>query len=210
MSRQNLLETAFSEFPSKIGSIGLRRLSAGSFTLLGRLDNPMIAGKGKPSDAASAGVTQMEMFDAVVVYAWVHSAPLESVAAVETNDDLPAKEIRALAFEISISDAFEFLASYERCALRMAANLAEVDSEDDDGKLGKPQGNLPAGLHRSFIPAGPVEIPFVSSTSFGSCPSSEPSPISMLPTLPAEHDAVGEYLTSETFMIPEAPTTPQS
>jgi hypothetical protein len=204
LSRDALLELAFSDIPSKISTITLRRLSAGSFTLLGRLGNPMIVGK-KDRAAVPAEDSQTAMFDAAIQYIWVHSADIETVLAVETVEDIPVKEIRALAFEISIGEAFAFLARYQESALRASASLAEVEPEEDDQSPGKLPEVLPVGSPPSSTPAEPAEIPHESATSSGSCPSSEPSPTSTLQTSPTEPAADGPSLTLLPDLAGEAP-----
>ncbi|MES2923684.1 MAG: hypothetical protein V4819_19170 [Verrucomicrobiota bacterium] len=193
-SRDALLEQAFSDLPSKIGSFTLRRLSAGSFTLLGRLENPMIVGKQSPA-AESAQMSQVEMFAAVIHYTWVHAADLDAVLAVNKIEDIPEAELRKMAFGIGIGEAMSFLMSYQDCAVRMSASLTEVDPEEGED-LGKLRVSLPAGSPVSFTPAAPAEILSGSDTFSGSCPSSEPSHTSMPPTSPTEQDASGACLTS--------------
>lgn len=192
VSRQHLLETCFSEIPQKVGNIALRKLSPGSFTLLGRLGSPMMAAGGEK-------VTMDDMFNAVVLYLWVHSADLETVIAIETGEDLPQTEIRKLGFEVDFGNALGFLEIYKRCSARMAAALAEVeDEEDEEEEPGKPGGlaQNPVGSPHLFTPSEAAPIPSKSDTSSGSCPSSEPSPISTPPMPPAALEAGG-------FMMPD-------
>lgn len=203
-TREALLEQAFSDLPSKIGSVTLRPLSAGSFTLLGRLGNPMIVGKSAPAAAAAEENSQVAMFDAVIQYAWIHGAELEAVMAVNKLEDIAAAELRKMSFGIGVGEAFAFLMSYQACALRMSASLTEVEQEESED-TGKPLESPPAGSPPSFTPAEPAEIPFGSDTSSGSCPSSEPLPTSTPPTSPTEPDANGASLT----LLPDlSETTP--
>lgn len=192
-SRETLLELAFSDIPSSIGELKLRPLSAGSFTLLGRLGNPMMVGSQAPIDAAQD--SQTAMFAAAIQYLWVHSADLEKVLAVETAADIPATELKALGYQISIGQALGFLDRYQASALRMTASLAEIDPEDDEqGQPGKPE-SLPAGWPVSSTPAEAAEIPSASATSFGPCPSSEPARIFTPPTSQTAPVAGGPSLT---------------
>lgn len=204
LSRNALLELAFSDIPSQVAGLTLRRLSAGSFTLLGRLGNPMIIGK-KNSAEAPAEDSQTAMFEAAIQYIWIHSADIEKVLAVETVEDIPVQEIRALAFQISIGEAFAFLARYQESALRASASLAEIEPEDDDQSPGKLPVPPPVGSPASSTPAEPAEIPHESATSCGSCPSSEPSPTSTPQTSPTEPAADGPSLTLLPDLAGEAP-----
>jgi hypothetical protein len=203
MNRQQLLETAFSDIPSTIGATPLRQLSAGSFTLLGRLGNPMMVGNpnGETPD-------QSEMFEAVLQYVWVHSAPVEQVVRIRTAADLPTEEIAALGLSIPIGLALAFIASYQQCAERMQATLAET-IEEENNKPGKPQETPLAGLPPSSTLSEPQVIPFVSATSSGKCPSSEPSPTSTPQTSPMELAADGfATLPTLSSLTPEEETSP--
>lgn len=192
--RQILLEMAFSDIPSKVGKYDLRPLSAGSFTLLGRMGNPMMVGKESPEKALTAAESQTQMFDAAVQYIWVHSAPLEEVTAVENAEQIPAGALKEIEFSLPLGQAFAFLNRYQESALRMTASLAEVEPEDDHGKPGKPETRR-AGLPASSTPAEPAEILPGSDTYSGSCPSSEPSPTFTPPMSPMEQPADGPSLT---------------
>lgn len=186
-TRENLLQLAFTNAPNTVGAYTLRPLSAGSFTLLGRLGNPMIVGL-KAND--SSGSAETAMFDAIIQYIWIHVAPIEAVICIETSDQIPLLEIRKLGFEISIGEAFDFLSRYQESANGMLASLAEVEDQDEEGKLRKAQP-LPAGSPLSSLPAVEPETPPANITSFGSCPSPEPSPTSTPPTSQEEIDASG-------------------
>lgn len=205
-SREQLLELAFSDIPSQIGSITLRPLSAGSFTLLGRLGNPMMVGSQAPLEAAQ-GDSQTAMFAAVIQYVWVHSADIEQVITVETPEDIPAAALKHLGFQLSIGQALAFLERYQASALRMTASLAETEPEDDETP-GKPQESPLAGSPASSTPAEPAETPFASATSSGSCPSREHSPTSTPPTSPTEPAADGPSLTLLPDFTPPPPTPP--
>lgn len=184
VSRQHLLETCFSEIPQKIGSTELRKLSPASFALLGRLGSPMMTG--------GAGLTLESMFEAVVLYLWIHSADLDLVCAIESTDDLPHAEIRKFGFGVDFGNALGFLETYKRCSARMAAALAEVEEDEDEepGKHANPEPSR-AGSPLSFTPSEDAPIPGGSATFYGSCPSNEPLPISTPPTPPTEHAAAG-------------------
>lgn len=192
-SREALLELAFSDIPSQIGSLALRPLSAGSFTLLGRLGNPMMVGKQAPVEAVQED-SQTAMFAAVIQYVWVHSADIEEVIAVETPSDIPAAALKHLGFQLSIGQALAFLERYQASALRMTASLAETEQEEDETP-GKPPELAPVGSPASSTPAEPAETPCASATSSGSCQLSEPSPTSTPPTVPTEPAADGPSLT---------------
>lgn len=209
MNRQHLLETAFSDIPSKVGDITLRPLSASSFTLLSRLGNPMMVGNKKPAAALEKSGEQGEMFAAVIQYLWVHSAPLETIVEIERIDQIPEREIKMLGYGVTMGEALKFIAAYQESALRMTASLAEVEPEEDTGKPGKLPETRHAGSHRSFSPAEQPETPSGSDTSSGSCPSSEHSPTSTPPTSPAEPAAAGLVILPD--LTPETPEeTPRS
>jgi len=203
--RQTLLEQAFCDIPSKVAKYELRPLSAGSFTLLGRIGNIMMVGRDNPGEAISKADTQAAMFEAAAEYIWVHSAPIEDVTAIETADQIPLAELKIIAFSIPLGAAFAFLNRYQECSLRLAAALAETEPEDDDGKPGKPLETLPVGSPASSTPAEPAETQQESVTSSGICPSSEPSPTSTLPMLPTEPAVDGPCLTC----LPDLPATPE-
>lgn len=197
-NRQILLESCFAEIPQKVGTHTLRPLSAASFSLLGRLGSPMMS--------ASPNVDMIGLFEAVVLYIWIHAADLDQVAAIETTDDLPHPEIKRMGFQIEFGEALGFLEIYKRCSARMTAALAEVeDDEDTPGKRGTPPA--PVGSPRSFTPLAAVPTPLASATSSGSCPSSEPSPISMPPMSQMEPAASGLVPLPE--LTPRDSTMPQ-
>lgn len=185
LSRQHLLETCFSEIPQKVGTLDLRKLSAASFALLGRLGSPMMKG--------GHGLTMDDMFDAVVLYLWIHSADLDAVVAIETAENLPELEIRKFGFSVDFGDALGFLEIYKRCSARMAAALAEVE-EDEEEEPGKPGNQVqnPVGLHHLCLPSEVLETPTRSDTSSGSCPSKEPSPI-FTPPMPQTEPAADGF-----------------
>lgn len=195
--RDHLLINAFADIPSEIAGIPMRPLSAGSFSLLGLLGNPMVVGKTAVDANPSAN------FEAVVQYAWVHSADLAKVCAITKPEQLPDIEIRELAFQITIGQAFAFLQAYQQCALRLTASLAEVETEEDEvGKPGKPlHERPPVGLQLLSMHAAEQEIPAGSAISSGSCPSNGPSAISTLPTTPTEPIASGPAM-----ILPDLPT----
>lgn len=197
-TRESILETCFCDLPQKLGKLELRPLSAGSFTLLGRLRNPMMGGSME---------TQEQMFDAVMQYAWIHSAPIEAVLAIQTAEDIPEMEIRKLAFGIEIGQALGFLQTYTRSAIRMSASLAEIDPEEDDtpGKPVAPEP-APAGSLPSSMPSADVPILRGSDTSFGSSPSSEPSPTSTPQTSQTEPAAAGLVILPEWTPVNPPPT----
>lgn len=203
VTRETLLETAFCDIPVSIGDRSLRPLTAGSFTLLGRLKNPMMVGSPEGEE-----LDQTAMFEAVIQYVWVHATDISQVIAVQTADDIPAADIRSLGFQITLGQALAFLSSYRLCAARMAASLAEVDEDDGDapGKSAAP-GPSPVGSPLSLLPSGPPETPPGSATSSGPCPSSEPSLTSMPPMSPMEPAANGLVLPQLTAPDP-APTPP--
>lgn len=210
LSRDSLLELAFSDIPSQVGTYELRPLSAGSFTLLGRLGNPMMVGKQAPTEALEKSDSQTEMFAAAIQYIWVHSAPLEQVIAIETADQIPAGALKVIEFAIPLGQAFAFLNRYQESALRMTASLAEVEPDEEVGKPVSPPVTPPAGSPPSFTPAEPAEIPSASAISSGSCPSSEPSPTSTPQTSPMEPPADGPSMTLLPDLTPIAAEIPQS
>jgi hypothetical protein len=202
-SRDALLEQAFSEIPLQIASYQLRPLSAGSFTLLARLGNPMIGGKSNPAVALP---DRAEMFESVIQYIWVHSADLDAVMKITEPQQIPEAELQKIGFTLSIGQAMEFLMTFADSALRMSAGLTEVEPEESD-ELGKPPESLPVGSPASFTPAVPAETPSGSDTSSGSCPSSELFPTSTPPMSPTEPAADGACL----ILLPDlSGTTPQS
>lgn len=184
MSRENLLSASWSENPVTVCGITLRPLSPGSFDLLQRLGNALVAG--------GAGVTHAEAHAAAIEYIWIHSAPLEQVMTIIGPEDLPKDEIARLHWEIPMPELLGFLSAFQGQAERMAAAMAETVPEGDD-EPGKPQ-TLPTGSPASSSPSAPQEIPAASGTSYGSYPSSEPSNISTLPTLPREPAAAGPQI----------------
>jgi hypothetical protein len=186
LSRQQLLETCFAEIPQKIGNLQLRKLSAASFTLLGRLESPMMKG--------GSSIDMDAMFDAVILYIWVHSADLDLVCSIETAADLPAADIKKLGFEIDFGNALGFLEIYKRCSARMAAALAEVE-EDETEEPGKPAtAPGPAGSPLSSMPSEDAATPPGNDTFSGNSPSNEPFPICTPPTSPTEPAASGLVL----------------
>jgi hypothetical protein len=192
LSRQQLLETCFCDLPQKVGNIPLRNLSAGSFSLLGRLDSPMMQGGANDNET---------IFQAVILYVWIHSADLDTVCLIETSDDLPKAEINKLGFNIDFGDALGFLEIYKRCTARMAIALAEVEELDDDDEPGKrkePAVQNRAGSPLSSMPSADAPTPSANATSFGSSPSNEPFATSTLPTSPTEPVADGLVLPTLT------------
>ncbi len=145
---------------------------------------------------------QNSMFDGVIQYVWIHSADLDAVAAIETVEDLPAVEIRKLGLQIDFGEVVKFIHKYGESATRMQAALTEV--EEEDAVRGKQPEQAPAGLHHLFLPSGALETPSGSDTFSGSCPSSAPSPISMLPTSQPEPPADG----AANLMAPPMESTP--
>lgn len=136
---------------------------------------------------------KISMFEAVMEYAWVHSAPLEQVAAIETKDQLPSAEIRLMGYEVTMAEALDFLAGYQKSSERMSANL--VTTKEDDETPGKPV-SPPVGLPLSSTPAEPAVIPFEKDISSGSCPLAEPLPTFTPPTSPTEPPANGQSVTA--------------
>lgn len=189
--REYLLETTFCDIPQNIAGITLRPLSAGSFTLLGRLGNPMMVG---------GASNQADIFDAVIQYVWIHSADIDDVISIEKLEDVPALGIKKLGFQISLGQALQFLETYKQCAARMTASLAEV--EEDDDAPGKPAAQVPApaGLPLSSLPSVQPETPAESDTSSGFNPLSDPLPIFTLPVLPTETVADGPAPPTQTPM----------
>jgi hypothetical protein len=206
--RQTLLEMAFSDIPSKVGNYNLRPLSAGSFTLLGRLGNPMMVGKQSPEEALSAADSQNQMFAAAVQYIWVHSAPLEQVTVIESADQIPASALKEIEFALPLGQAFAFLNRYQESALRMTASLAEVEPEDHSTQPGKLPVTPLAGSPVSSTPAEPAEIQRERNTSSGSCPSSEHFPTSTPPMSPMEQPADGPSLTLLPDLSPQKEIQP--
>jgi hypothetical protein len=204
-TRETILSTAFCDILQKVGPLTLRPLSAASFTLLGRLKNPMMVG------TAGDETTQGEMFDAVIQYLWIHSAPLAQVAAIRTAEDLPAGEILELGFSIPMGHALAFLESYKACSQRMSLSLAEVEDEDGPGKQAT-TAPAPAGSPPSSSPSVPPVIPGANDIYFGGCPSNAHLPISMPPIPPTEPAAAGLVLPMLTTMesMPPAPPSPLS
>lgn len=194
-SREALLEQAFSDIPSQVGTYVLRPLSAGSFTLLGRLGNPMMVGKQAPTEALDQADSQTEMFAAAIQYIWVHSAPLDQVTAIESADQIPAAALKEIGFGISIGQAFAFLNSYQQSALRMTASLAEVEPDEESGKSESLPVTPPVGLPACSTPAEPAEIHRGKDSFSGLCPSSEHLPISTPQTSPMAPPADGPSLT---------------
>jgi hypothetical protein len=150
----------------------------------------MMVGQAGPLDQAT-------LFEAVIEYVWVHSAELETVAAIESREDLPVKELRMIGFEIPVGEAMKFIEAYKGCAERMTASLAEtVDEEAGPGKLESPPVGSPA-LSLHLVER---ETPLGSDTSSGSCPSNGPLPTFMQPTSPTEQPADGSPSLTEQFM----------
>ncbi len=184
-TRESLLRAAFCNIPCKLGNLTLRNLSAASYTLLGEIKNPLVTG---------AFTEAQSMFASVIEYAWIHSAPLDEVAAIVTREELPAKQIKMLGFEIPMDEAMNLLKHFLQASQRMAASLAEI-VEDEDTPPGKPE-TAPVGLRllSSHLAEPPIQIE--SDTFSGSCPSSEPSPTSTPPTPPLEPPVGGFMLPS--------------
>lgn len=178
-TREHLLESAFCDIPQKIGSITLRPLSGKSFTTLGSLGCPLIT---------SEATDQKAMIEGTILYAWMHSAPIEIVSAVETLADVPKQELSLLGYNISLGEIFAFLAAFKKTSARLAAALAEIEEDEEPGKQ---ETASPAGLHPSCSPSELPEIQSESDTSFGKCPSNEPSVISTPPISPTEPSADG-------------------
>ena len=196
--RHHLLAAAFSDLKSEIAGIPLRPLSAGSYVLLGTLRNSLVG--------AREGGGQVELIADVIQYAWVHSAPIAEVAAVQKPEDLPAARLIELGFEIPYTECFAFMRSFQDCALRLAAALTAPDDEAEvePGKLVP----LPTGSPRSSSPAELPEIPFGSDTSSGKCPSSAPSPTSTPPVSPTEAPSAGPALLVVMDDQEETPSSP--
>jgi hypothetical protein len=194
--RQHLLSAAFREIPRSIGDITLRPVSAGSYSLLVDLGNPMMTGGGDRRD----------IFAAVVQFAWVHSADLAAVCAVVREEDIPAAELRALGFRISLEDALRFTQEYAATSERISAAMVEPIEEEDEeegGAGGKPRECAPTGSPASSSPAGARVIPPASVIPFGICPSSEPSSICTPQTTLPEPAASGPALLIVETQEPE-------
>lgn len=195
--RQSLLRQAFCDIPQGIAGITLRPLSAASFELLAELGNPMFSSsEGKKGDSS-------EMLAAVCQYVWVHSADLEKVAAIETIDQVPAAEVKAIGFKIEVGEALHFTSAIVGSALRMAAAMAEEFESGDE--LGKLETSL-TGSPPSSSSAGAPEIPSGKGTSSGSPPLSELSPTSTPPTPMLEEDLDG---STPLTILPTPDSTPQ-
>jgi hypothetical protein len=201
-SRQSLLRQAFCEIPASVAGRTLRPCSPSSFALLGDLGNPLV-GAAQADAVGGMGA----LMGAVTQYIWIHSAPVDAVAAVTCSSDLPASEIRALGFELEMGEALEFLHTFTAASRRMAAALAET--EEDDESAGKPAApaTAPTGSPPSSSPLEPQETPRENVISFGTPPSSGPLPTSMPQTSPMADDADG---ASPSMILPSlAPTTPE-
>jgi hypothetical protein len=202
-TREELLAKAFAAIPSKIGERQLRPLAAGSFALLTRLKNPLLVGFGEMDDSDRQAAT----FSAVMEYVWIHSAPIDEVAAVGGLSDVPVAAIRKLGLELSLPEVVEFLTGYQDVAARMNASLAEPEEAAQAGQPGKPPASTLVGSPPSVSPSGPPVIPSGSATSSGSCPSSAPSVISTPQTSPTEPPADGLVrLPDLTSSIPPNPS----
>lgn len=202
LSREHILATCFSDIPSSINHVTLRPLTAGSFTLLSRLGNPMIVG------AALGGADQASMFEAVIQYIWIHSALIEKVICIETKEQIPQNEIAELGFNLSFGDVMAFLEGYKSSAQRMQAALAEVEDEGDTE--GKSESGHIGSPHLSLVLEEP-ETPSESATYSGSCPSSAPFPTSTPLTSLTEPTAAGPASSPETpapSPIPEPSSNP--
>lgn len=181
-TRYNLLRQAFCELPQKIGNLTLRPLSGGSFELLQDIQNGLVY-----QDPTATEKTLQDSLQAVHEYIWIHTAPLTEVLAVESRETLPRLAIRALAMEIEMGESLAFTALFSASALRMAAAMTELADEEDPSP-GKPQ-TPPTGSPPSSSPPEPQETPSENVISFGTPPSSEPSPTSTLPTSPPEPES---------------------
>lgn len=208
LSREQLLETCFSDMPVQVGEFRLRPLSPGSFTLLGRLGNVMMVGAGPDQPEPSQG----DMLSAVIEYIWIHGADIDAVASISSRADLPENDIARLSLQITFGQALAFLERYKDCALRMTASLAEV--EEDLEEQGKPAVAVPAhaGSLPWYLRSEEPGILSASATSSGLCPSNEPLPISMLPTCPTEHAVAGPApsVPSPPFLMPDPSSLPSA
>jgi hypothetical protein len=202
-SRESLLAGAFREIPQEIAGIKLRRMSAGSFQALGEIANALVAGIPEGEDSKTA------IFRAVAEYVWLHSADLKQVTLVEKREDLPAAEIKALAFQIDFAEALEFLEVYKQASLRFAAAMADTDEDENAAALGK-SVSARTGSRRSASRSEPPETRKESVTSSGKCPSNEPAPTSTRPTSPTVQRVDGSTMIldhSEAQAQPELPNS---
>lgn len=145
----------------------------------------MIAGKPKEGNDTA------NIFEAVIQYIWIHCAPIKTVLAVTDPSQIPEDELKEIAFDLPMATAMQFISSYQQTAMRMAATLVEVDTEEDE-LPGKSQPLSPVGSPPSFSSAEHAGTPEESETFSGSPPSSDPSVISMLPTLLPEPATAGK------------------
>jgi hypothetical protein len=194
-SRQTLLRQAFCDLPQSIGEYKLRPLSSGSFELLAEIRNPLVNPEAGKSDLPS-------ILRAVSEYVWIHSADLDTVCAIATAADLPDAELKKIGFSLDIGEALEFTTTFMGSALRLAAAMSEADEED--ASPGKP-ATAPTGSPASSSPAAAPETPPANVTSFGTLPSSAPSPTSTPPLAPEEEEDAGAI---PLMILPTLPTTP--
>lgn len=194
-NRYELLRQAFSEVPLTVGPHQLRPLSGGSFELLGTVGNALVVSSG------SASFALQDLLTAVHEYVWIHAAPIDAVAAIQSRESLPRDEIRRYAFDIPMGEALAFTTTFAAAAARMAAAMAEAEEEEGDSSPGK-RASSPIGSPPSSSPAELPEIPSGSATSSGSPPSIAPSNISTPPTSSTEPPAAG---STPSMMLPQDP-----
>jgi hypothetical protein len=205
MNRHTVLRKAFCEIPQTVGPYQLRPLSGGSYELLSEIKSALVS-----PDSAASGNTLKDTLSAVHEYIWIHSAPLDQVLAVIDRDSLPKQEIRKIAMTLEIGECLAFTTVFAQAAQRMSASMAEIDDDDDENTSpGKPE-TPPTGSPHLSSHAEPQAIPSENVISFGSPPSSEPSPSSTQPTSTPELDADGAtpLLTLPTMPRTAPPLTP--
>jgi hypothetical protein len=207
--RSSHLSAAFREHPTSIGKYQLRPVTPGTYQLLADLGNPMAAG----ATTGTAPTGTDNFFAAVVQFVWIHSAPLEQVIAIDTVEDLPKSDLKAIAFQLTMEDVITFLASYKKAALRAAAAMAEaIEEEDQEDGPGKPASLaiLPSGSPASSSPSALPETQSASPTSSGTYHFPAPSNTCTPQTPSPEHAAAGSTPLVQLPPLIFSPASPHS
>lgn len=180
--RMRALSRAFREVPLRCGELTLRPLTSGSVEILMALGNPLFAD----------GEGEREMgYQEIFEYIWVHTAPLDEVAAGADDPTYVRQRARALGLEISIEDLADFAQQFLQLMERVKATMVEEVIDEPRGKsVGAPQS--PTGLPRWSGPWEGQETQPGNGGSFGSSPSTGPCNISTLPSATTDASAAGD------------------
>jgi hypothetical protein len=195
-TREQLLFSAFASVPQKIGAYPIRRISPYTYSLLETVESPLL-GRGDPAT----------VIDSVAEFIWMHSADVEEVIKVESRADFPTLDIRRISISLDIGESFAFVNTLTEALLRVAAAVAEEDT--DTGKTTEETKEpAPIGSPLSSSPPDALETLPENVISFILPPLSEPSNSSTPPTSPQESGADGETISQETETPLELPSLP--